>query len=110
DYEENYSVEKENHIKRLVKDKHGCESVRVEFKEIKRDIADIGENSEDQLQIFEELFKDYVKEGEFNIDDDLMAELIEFSNEVDSALEINEGAVQVIDDWDLNSIEISNIL
>ena len=110
DYEENYSVEKENHIKRLVKDKHGCESVRVEFKEIKRDIADIGENSEDQLQSFEELFKDYVKEGEFNIDDDLMAELIEFSNEVDSALEINEGAVQVIDDWDLNSIEISNIL
>ena len=39
-----------------------------------------------------------------------MKELIEFSNEVDAALEINEGAVQVIDDWDLNSIEISNIL
>lgn len=110
DYEENYSVEKENHIKRLVKDKHGCESVRVEFKEIKRDIADIGEDSEDQLQSFEELFKDYIKEGDFNIDDDLMKELIEFSNEVDAALEIDEGAVNVVDDWDLNSVEVCNIL
>ena len=35
DYEENFSIEKENQIKRLVKDKYGCESVRIEFKDIK---------------------------------------------------------------------------
>lgn len=110
DYEENYSIEKENQIKRLVKDKYGCESVRVEFKEIRRDIANVLENDETRQYTFEEIFKDWVKEGEFNIEDDLMEELLEFSRSVDEALEIDETKLNFVDDWDLNSIEISNIL
>lgn len=110
DYEENYSIEKENQIKRLVKDKYGCESVRVEFKEIRRDIADISEEDENQQQTFEELFKEYIKEGEFNVDDDLMKELVEFANHVDETLEIDESKYSIIDDWELNSIEVSNVL
>lgn len=110
DYEENYSIEKENQIKRLVKDKYGCESVRVEFKEIRRDIANVSENDDTRQYTFEEIFKDWVKESEFNIDEDMMSELIEFSNEVDTALEIDETNLNYINDWDLNSIEISNIL
>ncbi|MEK6829296.1 MAG: metallophosphoesterase [Nanoarchaeota archaeon] len=110
DYEENYSIEKENQIKRLVKDKYGCESVRVEFKEIRRDIANVSENDETRQYTFEEIFKEWVKEGEFNIDEEMMTELLEFSREVDTALEIDESHLNYIDDWDLNSIEISNIL
>ena len=110
DYEENYSVEKENQIKRLVKDKYGCESVRVEFKEIRREISNVSEDDETHQYTFEEIFKEYVKDGEFNIEDELMKELLQFSREVDTALEIDESHLNYIDDWDLNSIEISNIL
>ncbi len=110
DYEENYSVEKENQIKRLVKDKYGCESVRVEFKEIRREISNVSEDDETHQYTFEEIFKEYVKEGEFNIEEELMKELLQFSREVDTALEIDESHLNYIDDWDLNSIEISNIL
>jgi len=110
DYEENYSIEKENQIKRLVKDKYGCESVRVEFKDIKRDITEVNEEEGAKQQSFEELFKEYIKDGEFNIDDDLLKELIEFSEHVDTTLEIDDNNLNLIDDWDLNSVEISNIL
>lgn len=110
DYEENYSIEKENQIKRLVKDKYGCESVRVEFKEIRRDAVDINEESDNHQYNFEDVFKDFIKDGEFNIDNDLMNELLEFSRHVDETLEIDESMYNTIDDWDLNSIEISNVL
>ncbi len=110
DNEENYSIEKENQIKRQVKDKYGCESVRVEFKEIRRDISEINADDNKSQQTFEELFKEYINDGEFGVDDDLMTELIEFSNQVDEVLEIDESKHNIIDDWELNSIEISNIL
>jgi len=110
DYEENYSVEKENQIKRLVKDKYGCESVRVEFNEIRREIVEVSEDDETRQYTFEEIFKEYVNEGEYNIDSELMDELIKFSREVDEALEIDENKLNYINDWELNSIEISNIL
>ena len=108
DYEENYSVEKENQIKRLVKDKYKCESVRVEFKEIRRDIADIGEQEDFEYFTFEDMFEEWVNESEADIDKDLMKELVEFSREVDTTLEIDENQLNLIDDWDLNKIEISN--
>jgi len=110
DYEENYSVEKENQIKRLVKDKYKCESVRVEFKEIRRDIADIGEQEDFEHFTFEDMFEEWVNESEADIDKDLMKDLIEFSREVDTTLEIDENQLNLIDDWDLNKIEISNVL
>lgn len=110
DYEENYSVEKENHIKRLVKDRYGCESVRVEFKEIRRDITEVSEEDDARQYTFEEIFKEYIKDGEFNVDDELMNELLEFSREVDEALEIDDSKLNYIDDWEVDSIEISNIL
>jgi len=109
DYEENYSIEKENQIKRLVKDKYGCENVRVEFKEIRRDIINLSEEDEVKQYSFEEIFKEWVVEGEYNIDDDLMEELIQFSREVDLAIEIDENKQDYISDWEINSLEISNI-
>jgi len=110
DYEENFSIEKENQIKRLVKDKYGCESVRIEFKEIRRDIAELGEEEDLKQYSFEELFEEWVSEGEFNVKEDLMKELLEFSREVDESLELDENNLDLIDDWDLNKIEISNVL
>jgi len=109
DYEENYSIEKENQIKRLVRDKYGCESVRVEFVEIIRDVAELQED-EEQEQVFEDLFKEWIEDGDFEVDDDLMKELMEFARHVDETLEINESSSRHMSDWDLNSIEISNIL
>ena len=38
-----------------------------------------------------------------------MEELLDFSREVDAALEIDEKKFDYIDDWELNSIEISNV-
>jgi len=110
DYEENYSIEKENQIKRLVKDKYKCESVRVEFKEIRRDIANIGEEEDFDYFSFEDMFEEWVVESEADVDKDLMKELLDFSREVDTTLEIDETQLNLIDDWDLNKIEISNVL
>jgi hypothetical protein len=110
DYEENYSIEKENQIKRLVKDKYGCESVRVEFKEIRRDVTDIEESEEGQQYRFEDIFIEWLEDGDFDLEDDLKQELLDFSREVDEALEIDETELNYINDWELNSIEISNIL
>lgn len=109
DYEENYSIEKENQIKRLVKDKYGCESVRVEFKELRRDSLELEEYDEAKQYTFEEVFRDWVSEGEYNVDEDLMQELLEFSRDVDLALELDESALDFINDWELNSMEVSNI-
>lgn len=110
DFEENYSIEKENQIKRMVKDKYGCERVNVEFKEIRRDIAEITEEDEAYQYNFEDVFKEYLDDGDFDLDDDLEKEIFEFASHVDECLGIDESQYNQIDDWDLNSIEISNIL
>lgn len=110
DYEENYSIEKENQIKRLVKDKYGCESVRVEFKEIRRDVTDIEDADEGEQYRFEDIFLEWLEDGDFDLEDDLKQELLDFSRQVDEALEIDESEYRFMNDWELNSVEISNIL
>lgn len=110
DYEENYSIEKENQIKRFVRDNHGCENVRIQFNEITKEIIDLEDSLEINQYNFEDVFKDWVNDGEFDLEDSLMEELLIFSREVDKVLEIDESQLDLINDWDINSIEISNIL
>ena len=56
------------------------------------------------------MLEEWVTESEADVNEELMKELLEFSREVDSILEIEESQLNIIDDWDLNKIEISNIL
>jgi len=109
DYEENYSLEKENQIKTLVRAKFGCEVIKVEFEAIAKDVFDItGNKVEEKEQTFIELFTEYIKSGDFDCDDELFEEILEFAREGERYLEIDD-VRKTYSKWELNSIEISNL-
>ena len=65
DYEENFSQEKENQIVKLVKDKHSCEIVKVQFNTIIKDIV-VVEGEEVVFKESEEYLKEFIEEGDFS--------------------------------------------
>ena len=109
DFEENYSTEKENQIIKLVKDRHNCKNVKVEFVEIKKAKQDNNEVSDSKNQeTFIEQIKNYTKEVSPDIKDEFIEELVKFAIYVDNELEISDKNDD-IKTWSLDSIEISNI-
>lgn len=109
DYEENYSTEKEAQIIKLVKEKHGCDVVKVEFSEIKKaqqennDIAD-SVNKETFLQ----QIVDYLKEINPDEDGDIVEEVLDLAEFIDKELEISEKLTDA-STWNLNGFEFSNL-
>ena len=109
DYEENYSLEKENQIKTLVKSKFGCEVIKVEFEAITKDVYDVSGNKVDEKELsFIELFTEYVKVGDFDCDDELFKEIVDFAIEGEKFLEIDD-IRKTFSKWELNSVEVSNL-
>lgn len=108
DYEENYSAEKENQIVKKVKDKYGCESVKVEFRSIIKEITVSESEEESSSKTSEELMTEFIKDGSFDCDDNMLSELKLLHKEINTTLGLKEnngtGAK-----WDLNKIEISNL-
>lgn len=107
DYQENFSQEKENQIIKLVKDKHGCEVVKVQFETILRDVI-VNEGIEEVYKESEEYLKEFVQSGNFNCTKEELAELLELHRDTNEKLEIVEGN-NVSSSWSLNKVEISNI-
>ena len=107
DYEENFSQERENQIIKLVKDKHGCEIVRVQFETIVKDVI-VTEGVEETFKESEEYFKEFIANGNFNCTKDEITDLLTLHRETNQILEINEGE-DTTSDWYLNKIEISNV-
>jgi hypothetical protein len=109
DYEENYSTEKESQIAKLVKEKFGCDVVKVEFSEIKKiqqdntDVAD-SKNQETFLQ----QISTYLKEINPDEDESIIKEVLSLAEFIDKELEITD-KVEDVKLWDVDSIEISNI-
>lgn len=109
DYEENYSVEKERQITRLIKDRHGCDVVKVNFEAIEKTKQDDNsvEDSKNE-ETFLEILKKHIKENHEDCDDELLEEILEFAKYVDKELEIQE-LESKLSSWDIESIEISNL-
>lgn len=109
DFEENYSTEKESQIAKLVREKFGCDVVKVEFSEIKKvqqdntDVAD-SRNQETFLQ----QIVDYLKETNPDEDEDVIKEVVKLAEFIDKELEISD-KVDSVKLWDADRIEISNI-
>jgi len=109
DYEENYSTEKESQIAKLVKEKFGCDVVKVEFSEIKKlqqentDVAD-SRNKETFLQ----QLADYIKEINPDEDEDVVKEVLQLAETIDKELEISD-KVEDVKLWNVDCVEISNI-
>lgn len=109
DYEENYSVERENQIIRLVKDKYGCETVNVICKFIRRESDEIGiEEDGVELKNIQELLEDYINQNEFDLSEEEQNDIIELSREIDSSLEIKD-EFNIRKKWFINSMEVSNV-
>ncbi len=108
DYEENFSQEKENQIIKLVKDKHGCEIVKVQFESIVKDIV-VEENEVDETyKESEEYLKEFITNGSYDCTKEELKSLVELHRETNEKLELTEDEI-VSAEWKLNKVEISNI-
>lgn len=110
DYEENYSAERDAQIKKYVKDKYGCEIVKVFWKEIDRKTDEISWDDEDiDPQDFEKMFTLFMDENEFDLDEEEEKEIFDFAMSMEKKIGIEKihhpTSVYTIED-----VEISNIL
>jgi len=108
DYEENFSQEKENQIVRLVKDKYGCEVVKVQFEAMIKEIVVDEEEQHGELKEVEEYLKEFIVAGNYNCTSDELVELLKFHQETTVELGLNEIQLESAR-WELNKIEVSNI-
>jgi DNA repair exonuclease SbcCD ATPase subunit len=107
DYEENFSQEKENQIIKLIKDRHGCEIVKVQFETIIKDIV-VTEGEELIFKESEEYLKEFIEDGNFECTTEELKDLVTLHRETNEILEIVEGE-DLSSEWKINKIEISNI-
>lgn len=111
DYEENYSIEKLQQIKQLIKDKYGCETIKVFFKEMPKSVLESKEEPEHDLdpQNFEKMFSLFLEENEFDIkDDEEKEEIIKFALQLEKEINIPE-PYKGASNYDILDVEISNV-
>lgn len=109
DLEENFSQEKENQMVKFIKDKYGCEIVKIQFEAIAKNVyVSEDEKIEEQPKESEEYLKEFLTEGDFDCTEEEILELLKFHRETNKLLEIDEKEVER-SVWFLNKIEISNI-
>ena len=109
DYEENYSTEKESQIVRMIKEKHGCETVSIHFNALEKELiekalVDDAKNRDTFIKQLEE----YLNDLENDMDATVLADLLDFGRDADIKLEINEQFNEAVK-WEINSVEISNL-
>ena len=66
DYEENFSQEKENQIIKLIKDRHGCETVKIQFESVVKDVIITESEGEEKFKQSEEYLKEFITTGNFD--------------------------------------------
>lgn len=107
DYEENYSVEKLKQLEKYIKNKHNCEFVNVNHVTVHRNNIlegdDILEESYEEIENFEDLLTDYLKQN--NYDD--ISGVVELAREIDKKLQKTEKLFGVR--WEFDKMEISNL-
>lgn len=109
DYEENFSIEKEAQIIKLVKDKYKCDVVKIEFSEIKKnqlDNTDVADSLNEETFV-EQLIK-YFNETNPEEDESIINDVIALAKFIDKKLEISD-KMKTVKLWDVDYIEISNL-
>ncbi len=107
EFEENFSIEKEKQIEKLIKSKYGCEVINVDCKYIskKEEIDDISiDESVDYSNTveFETLLKEFVENSEYDNED----EVLELSRKIDTELNYSSEKGKK---WFLNSLVVWNL-
>lgn len=108
DYEENFSQEKENQIVKLIKDKHGCEVVKVQFETLIKDIVVNEDEKEEVYKESEQYLKEFVETGSYNCTKTELEDLLTLHRETNTELELTEDILTSVE-WNLDKMEISNI-
>ncbi len=106
EYEENYSIEKEKQIEKIVKTKHGCDNVSVECSFIKKD-EELDVTIEEEVDYsnsdeFIKLLKEFVENSEYDNEE----EVVELSKKIDKKLNYNSEKGQK---WFLDKMEVWNL-
>jgi DNA repair exonuclease SbcCD ATPase subunit len=107
DFHENYSVEKDKQIERLVKTNFGCENISVDFKQISKEeelnALDIDDDIDySDIDEFETLLREFVQNSEYDNED----EVIELAQNIDKELNYN---TQKGKKWHLNKMVVWNL-
>jgi len=107
DFHENYSVEKEKQIERLVKTNFGCENVSVDFKQISKEEELESIEVDDDIDYsnideFETLLQEFVENSEYDNEE----EVIDLAKKIDKDLNYNK---QKGKKWHLNKMVVSNL-
>lgn len=108
DYEENFSQEKENQIIKLIKDRHGCETVKIQFESVVKDVIITENEGEENFKQSEEYLKEFITTGNFDCTKEEISDLVTLHRQINDILEIVEGETFSAQ-WELNKIEVSNI-
>lgn len=109
DYEENYSTEKEAQIAKLIKQKFGCEVVKIEFSELAKSEQENNDVSDSLNQeTFLQQVENYIKETNPDEDDTTIKDVVELAREIDAELEIPD-KIPPVKLWDIDGVEISNV-
>ncbi len=106
-FQEDYSVEKEKQIEKLIKNKYGCEVINVDCKHISKEdeISNIDIDEEKdytKIEEFETLLKEFVDNSEYDNED----EVLELSRKIDKELNYSSEKGKK---WFLNSLEVWNL-
>ena len=114
DFEENYSLEKENQIIKYIKSHYGCDTVTVDFKELFKDNALNIEDEQTDVIIeknVDELIRSWIEENDQNhdIEQEFVEELVDLSKKIDSDLEISPIRSYNNVSWYVQTMEVCNI-
>lgn len=112
DFEESYSIERLTQIKQMVKDKHGCESIHVEFREIEKEILNADDTPQDDIDPdnVEQMLNMFLDDNEFDLaDEEERKEFLEFAMRLEREIDIQSGAATQSRKYTLISTEISNV-
>lgn len=109
EYEENFSQERENQIAKAIKEKHGCEIVKVEHSFITKDILVDDEAQEDPRKQSEEYIKEFIKNGTFDCDEEDLINILKLHAQINQELGIKEHEAKTNKSWSIDRVEISNI-
>ena len=106
-FQEDYSVEKEKQIERLIKNRYGCEVINVNCKHISKegeiDDINIDEDKDySKIEEFETLLKNFVDNSEYDNEE----EVLNLSRKIDE--ELNHSSEKG-KKWFLNSLEVWNL-
>jgi DNA repair exonuclease SbcCD ATPase subunit len=107
DFHENYSIEKDKQIERLVKTNFGCENISVDFKQISKEEELNSLEIDDDIDYsdideFETLLREFVQNSEYDNEE----EVIELAKNIDKELNYS---LEKGKKWYLNKMVVWNL-